>query len=416
MLPAQQKMTNGFYALLSLPAAAIGFALCVQISALSWILSTQYGLKIEEVGYVWLAGPVAGIIGQVLAGIASDKVWFLGGRRRPFILVSGTLAALMLLCLPNLSAIAEAVGIGNMIIVALLVALTLDLAVNIGFNPARTIIADVTPEGDARTKGYAWMQTISGFLGVLAYFIGAKWGNYNLIYIGVVVVFLLSTIPIFFIEEPYTITSNISAENAHPSRETQTKQLWTIYIAHGFTWLGVQTMFVYIFAYIKQKMNLPNDDAIGSTLSYAFLVMNSVGFIFPVLVLKPLIERIGRVRTHTICIALMALAYLGVLLFGHTPMTLYVLMFFVGIGWAAVVSVPFAIFADKVNQAKMGYYMGIFNLSVVIPQIIVSGIFGQFIANAADKNIIFLICTISLALSAICWLFVKEDQTPQTSR
>ncbi|MEL7161026.1 MAG: MFS transporter, partial [Bacteroidota bacterium] len=91
-----------FYALLSLPATAMGFALCVQISALSWILNTQYGLNLEEIGLVWLAGPLAGILGQVLVGVISDKVWFMGGRRRPFIVIGGTIAALMILALPYL--------------------------------------------------------------------------------------------------------------------------------------------------------------------------------------------------------------------------------------------------------------------------------------------------------------------------
>ena len=62
MSAIQQKFSNAFYAILSLPATAMGFALCVQISALSWILSTQYKLDIHEVGIVWAAGPVAGII------------------------------------------------------------------------------------------------------------------------------------------------------------------------------------------------------------------------------------------------------------------------------------------------------------------------------------------------------------------
>ncbi len=63
------------------------------------------------------------------------------------------------------------------------------------------MIADVTPEGEARTKGYTWMQTISGFFGVLAYVIGAVAGNVVLIYLGVAVVFLFSVMPILFVTE-----------------------------------------------------------------------------------------------------------------------------------------------------------------------------------------------------------------------
>ncbi len=85
----QRKLTNGFYALISLPATAMGFALSIQISALSWLLTTQYHLDIHQVGIVWAAGPLAGIVGQVLIGLISDRVWFWGGRRRPFILIGG---------------------------------------------------------------------------------------------------------------------------------------------------------------------------------------------------------------------------------------------------------------------------------------------------------------------------------------
>ena len=189
----------------------MGFALSVQISALSWLLTTRYHLDIHQVGIVWAAGPLAGIIGQVVVGLISDKVWFWGGRRRPFIVVGGTLAALMLLALPNIGAIDGALGFGNLLVVATAVALTLDMAINISFNPTRSIIADVTPEGDARTRGYTWMQTISGFFGVLAYVIGAVYGNFVLIYFGVVAVFLFSIVPLFFIEEPRTLAGAATA-------------------------------------------------------------------------------------------------------------------------------------------------------------------------------------------------------------
>jgi MFS family permease len=88
-----------------------------------------------------------------------------------------------------------------------------------------------------------------------------------------------------------------------------------------------------------------------------------------------------------------------------------------GIGWAAVVSLPFAIMSDSVDKARMGTFMGIFNLSVVIPQIVVSLAIGAVIGAAADKTITFIICAIALAISAVLWAFLKEDQTePGTVR
>src|ERR1019366_4638249 len=102
MLKIQERLSKSFYALLSLPSTAMGFALSIQISALSWILTTKYNLDIHQVGLVWAAGPLAGIFGQVIIGLISDNVWVGGGRRRPFIVAGGILASLMLLALPHI--------------------------------------------------------------------------------------------------------------------------------------------------------------------------------------------------------------------------------------------------------------------------------------------------------------------------
>ena len=126
MLRMQQRLSVPFLMLLSLPSTAMGFALAVQISALSWLMSTKYGLKLDEIGIVWAAGPLAGILGQVLIGIISDNVWVWGGRRRPFILVGGVLTALMLLALPSIGAIGSALGLETILGGAVTVAMALD--------------------------------------------------------------------------------------------------------------------------------------------------------------------------------------------------------------------------------------------------------------------------------------------------
>ncbi len=454
----------------------MGFALSVQISALSWILSTKYGLDIHDVGLVWAAGPIAGIIGQVTIGLISDKVWFWGGRRRPFILIGGFLAALMLLALPNIDIISEAMGIEGILGVAITVALTLDLAINVSFNPTRSIIADVTDE-ENRTRGYTWMQTISGTFGVLAYGVGAIFGNFVLIYFGAFLVFFFSVIPSFFIEEPKSLQSD--EEQAQQTDSSTWEILWTIkplwgfliyaiyamyarltgfhdfdlYVnwfagvlsivliaytifkktdhldeeekglegfrkilaAHSFTWIGVQTMFVYMFAYLQYNFTALNDKELGQIISWSFLVFNAVAAVLPALVLEPLTRAIGKVKTHYISIGIMALAYLTMYFIHFSPWVVYVLMAVAGFGWAATVSLPFAIMSEKVSKSKMGLYMGLFNLSVVLPQLVASLGIGEFISLATDKNVIFLICSATVAFSAISWMFVKEPKTTEST-
>lgn len=483
MLEIQKKLTNSFYALLALPATAMGFALSVQISALSWILSSKYGLEIHDVGLVWAAGPVAGIIGQILFGIISDKVWFWKGRRRPFIFIGGFLAAIMLLALPNLEIISDAMGLEGILGVAIAVALSLDLAINVGFNPTRSIIADVTPEGDERTKGYTWMQTISGTFGVLAYVIGAVWNNYVLIYVGVGLVLLLTVIPPLFIEEPkdfivdetddespkkaasffdilgyiqplwgfliysiYALIARLANYNTGnyyveilcflitivlilkailTSTENLNKfdegiiSFKKVLAAHSFTWIGIQTMFVYMFSYVQYEVyglstgaKIAEDVQIemGRIVSISFLLLNAVGALLPVTVLEPVARKIGKVRTHAISILIMAIGYAGMVLFGYSSILIYILMVILGVGWAATISLPFAIMSQKVDKARMGLFMGLFNLSVVLPQLVASFGVGQAVSAAEDKSLIFIVSTVTLGISAILWFMVKEEK------
>jgi MFS family permease len=471
MRPSQQHKTNAFFALLSLPSTAMGFALSIQISALSWILTTRYNLDIHDVGLVWAAGPLAGILGQVIIGVVSDRVWFWNGRRRPFILIGGVLATLMLLALPNLDIVSASLGVGGILGVAIAVALTLDLAINVSFNPTRAIIADVTTQGDERTKGYTWMQSISGTFGVLAYAVGALWGNYVLIYGGAVIVLLFSILPPLLITEPRELAAEEIREGAEPARRQDSllsmllaiRPLWgflaydvyamgrrlagvtpdsyyaeiacalvtillvaqalleredgkglasfrKVIAAHSFSWVGIQTTFVFLFAFLQQQMPDLSDIDMGRVGSTAFLVLNAVGAALPALLLMPIAHRIGRVKTHAGCLAFMTVGYVGLYFLAATPLQLWLLMAVVGIGWASIVSLPFAIVSQKVSQARMGLFMGLFNLSVVLPQLVVSLGVALIVSRAPDKSVIFAVSAASLALSTVAWSFVREDK------
>ncbi len=471
MLKMQQDLSKTFLAILALPATALGFALSVQISALSWILLTQYNLEVHDIGLVWAAGPIAGIFGQVIIGALSDRVWLWNGRRRPFILIGGTIAALMLLALPNIDVISSAMGIEGILGVALVVVLSLDFAINVGFNPTRSIIADVTPDGVDRTKGYTWMQTVSGTFGVGAYAIGAIWGNYVLIYVGVVLVFLFSIIPPIFITEPETLESD--SEDADAGKTTfvgvlkNIQPLWGFLIydlyamslriagiehdhwyaeivcgiltlffvakallakensgdtaanhligfrqvlaAHSFSWIGIHTTFVFLAVYLTATLTGVDEIAIGKIGSMSFLILNAVGAALPVLVLEPLTERIGRVRTHTACLAVMTLGYIALYFLAESTLSIYVLMAVIGVGWASIISLPFAVISQKADKAEMGLFMGLFNLSVVLPQLVVSLGISLAVSRADDPGIIFAISAIALALSTIAWTRVRED-------
>lgn len=476
MLEAQKKMKTWFYALLSLPATAMGFGLSVQISALSWILSTKYGLDIHEIGIVWAAGPIAGIIAQPIVGAVSDNLWFMGGRRRPWVIIGGLLTGLMLLALPNLEIIQKVMGMSGaegLLAIAVTVALTLDLSINVSFNPTRSLISDCTSM-EQRSKGFTWMQTVSGTFGVLAYLIAVIWGNEVLIYVGAIIAVLFTVLPIFFIEEPREL-KNEAADTAVAQQKSSVKdmvesmlpllgfliygiyviigklfgltvggdifgldyvetacviieilaiiavlfnlprstednnQFQKILLAHSFTWWGVQTMNIYMFFYVVNIITgiAGTEQTVNSM---AFLVRDLIGAILPVLVLNVIAQKAGMAKTHTGSILLMALGYGLIYFFGANIYVFFASLVIVGIGWASLVSLPFAIMSERVDQSKMGLYMGIFNLSVVLPQLVASFKMGEVVNNAADKSIIFAICAICLLISGVLWMVVKDKK------
>lgn len=492
MLAIQKKLTNTFYALLSLPATAVGFCLSTQVAALSWILSTKYHLKIEDVALVWLAGPLSGLIAQPIVGMISDNSWFLGGRRKPFIVIGGILGAAMLIALPEIGFISNSTGL-TILSAAIIVSLLLDLSINVTFNPARAIIADVTAPGVERTRGFAWMQVVSGTFGILAYFLSVVFGNYVLIYVAATVVLLFSITPLFFITESKVLPKStvVIKEKNNASLLDGVKLLFPLYgfivfglfmvlnkmvmksgwdylqtnvmyaclaatillgaytiwkgrrepsnsndfqkilLAHSFSWLGIQSMFVMSYFFIKEKM-LPDIDtsnliadtfsgfftkaassdeqSAGNILSLGFLLLNFVGALLPVLLLEPLSIRFGKVKIYSIAIACMTVGYFILYVAGANEIIFYLGMIVCGIGWAAVISIVFAIMTEKVNADKMGMFMSLFNFSIVLPAMMTPGI-SKVVKNSGDYSMLFLILSICLFLSFICWLFVRESKT-----
>lgn len=492
MLNIQKKLSKPFLALLALPATAVGFALSTQIAALSWILSNKYGLDIHDVAFVWLAGPVAGIFGQVIVGLVSDNVWFMGGRRRPFIMIGGMVSTIAFFALPHIKGISHITGISDIVIIASVIALFLDLSVNVTFNPARSIIADLTPEGKIRTSGYVWMQIISGSFGVLAYFLSMLFGNVTLLNIAAILVLVMAVFPILFIEEKkdeseqktvaekfgvlqiikeifplygfltfgifslfdhfitalhpfhnpiligaliYSVAVGIYCVAKGMKNKTNQNEFHKIMLAHSFTWVAFQSMFILSGFFIENKI-LPNldinhiganwfaqtltgaqqtaDSSVGNIVSLGFLILNFIGAVFPIF-LQSIAKRVGRVKTYIGALAFSVLGYFYIAFLGKVEVDFYIGMFLAGIGWSAVISIVFAIMSERVNPAKMGLYMGVFNLAVVLPQMMSNGV-ANVIKQTGNYNILYIACGLFIATSIVFWIFVREPESSETKQ
>jgi maltose/moltooligosaccharide transporter len=216
------------------------------------------------------------------------------------------------------------------------------------------------------------------------------------------------------------ITIYLIAEALFKSEEGKTKEeagkigFQKILAAHSFTWVGVQSMFIYFFAFVDFRMPGLSNVEIGDVVNWSFFSLNLIAAIIPVLILQPLANKYGRVKTHGTALAIMALGYGLIVFLGDSPYVLYILMMVVGIGWASTISLPFAIMSQKIAQNQMGLYMGLFNLSVVLPQLVSSFAVGDIVQAFDNKTVLFVICTVTVAFSSVAWFFVKEPKDEMT--
>lgn len=442
--------------LLCAPSAGLGIALVTQITSLSWLLQSRYHLPVESIALVWSAGPLAGIIGQLAAGHASDRTWLLGGRRRPWLMISGLLAAGTLFALLHLDAVARALGGISLVLVAGTVALALDMAVNIGLNPARALIGDVMPAGPDRSLTFAWMQTLSGVLGLGISLVGAWFGAVWMIMVASVTTLPLTALPALLVKEPRVLTSGTTFGGVSTRRLAHmllpivpatglvvvlslgkavgialpvgplllTSAVLTamlaarvfgaragdplngthrILIGQGLSWVGVFTMFVFLAPLVRERLRFASDDRIGSDIAIALGLFNLVAAIAPLLLLVPLTRRFRRAHVHAAALISMGMAFgcIGGLV--HCEPALWVCMALAGIGWGSLVSLPYAIFCDRVDARQLGLLLGVFNLAVVIPQLVVSLGLGALAPLLEARGDLFLMAGGALIASALAW-------------
>lgn len=469
-MPAQRP-NAAFRLLLSAPSAGLGVALTTQITALSWLLQTRYHLAIDQIALVWAAGPLAGIVGQLAAGHASDRTWWLGGRRRPYLIASGLLSAAALLALPQLDWLAAWAGPVSLVAMAGLVALTLDIAINVGLNPARALIADVVPAGHARSLTFATMQTLSGVLGVAISLIGAWWGNLTMIWVAALVVFPLTALPALLTREPRTIapvatcgaegesltigrvaamllpimpaaaftlyvggariagmtpsllvpailTAAATALIAGPvfatPRRDQVALARRILFAQGLSWIGIFAMFVFLAPVVSERLPALSSEDSGRAVAVALGLFNLIAAIAPLALLMPLAGRFRRAHVHAGAMAVMGLAFLAIGGWVHSRTGLWLCMALAGIGWGSLVSLPYVIFCDRVDARQLGLLLGVFNLAVVIPQLVVSFGLGAIAPLLPARGDLFLIAAGALFAAAAAWSRVPALDAVET--
>jgi len=368
------------------------------------------GAKPDNRPMLFLAAPLTGLLVQPIIGYFSDHTWHRTlGRRRPYFLVGAILSTICLFIMPQSSALWMAAG----------TLWILDTSINISMEPFRAFVTDKLPD-EQRTRGFAMQSLFIGLGSIVASalpWMMAHWFNVTnslvkgtipatvrySFYIGGVAfisavlytIFTSSEYPPVDISEKMKTKESkkgfgVGAREIFHSILNMPKRMRKLALMQFFTWPGLFLMWFYYSPAVARNVfgAVSETDPIytkgiefaGLTLAYYNLVTFIFAFFLPVIASK-----IGRKYTHMFCLFCGAAGLISVG-FIQTPNMLYVSMTGVGIAWASILSMPYAMLGGCLPENKIGTYMGIFNFFIVLPEILASLFFGWIMAHILNNN------------------------------
>ncbi|HYE15816.1 MAG TPA: MFS transporter, partial [Pyrinomonadaceae bacterium] len=385
----------------------IQFGWGLQLANMSGIY-TYLGAKPEEVPILWLAGPVTGLLVQPVVGSMSDRTWNRLGRRRPYFLIGAILASIALFFMPDSPLLWIAAGL----------LWILDASINVSMEPFRAFVADKL-NTDQRTAGFVMQsffigigQTLANFLPYLFRRMGMDEptagaadaavrtipASVNYAFKIGAVAFLLCVLWTVITSKEYPpedmeeferkrrehrgLGATVAAlfrEIASAMREMPTtmKQLAVVQF---FTWLGLFCMWMFfglmtsyhVFGARSERDPLFTDGQAWGGIGFMIysIVCFAIAFLLP-----PLARATSRKTVHAASLVCGAAGLLSVY-FIQDKNILLLTMVGVGIAWASILSMPYAILSGALPPTRMGVYMGVFNFFIVIPEIIASFTFG----------------------------------------
>jgi maltose/moltooligosaccharide transporter len=429
------NMSFGFF--------GIQFGFALQNANVSRIFQTL-GAEIDKIGFLWIAAPLTGLLVQPIIGYMSDRTWHRKwGRRRPFFFIGAVLSSIALFLMPQ----------STMLWMAAVLLWVLDASINISMEPFRAFVGDKLTS-EQRTTGFATQTFFIGLGAVIASLLPYIFTNVFKIsntapagqigdsvkysfYIGAVVFFLSVLWTVITSDElPPENIDEWKAENAKSKGVgiaieeiikgifSMPKTMAQLAVVQFFTWVGFYCMWLYSTAAIAQnaygtidKTSKAFQDA-GDWVGVMFTVYSAVSAITAFL-LPMLAKHIGRKYTHMLCLIIGGIGLVSIV-FIKSPNMLLLPMIAIGLAWASTLTMPYAILAGALPPAKMGFYMGVFNFFIVIPQLVASFTMGYIIRDIFHEQAIYalVIGGVAMVIGGILNFIVvdKDEKIPKVMK
>jgi maltose/moltooligosaccharide transporter len=394
------------------------------------------GADVSHLSYFWLAAPLAGMIIQPIIGLFSDGTWTRLGRRIPYILGGSIVSALALALMPNcprLLAFAP-LAMGAFIL------LFMDLSFNVTMQPFRALVADMLDDRQ-KTQGYVvqtFLINLGAVIGAILPLIMTQLGvsdeaepgsvpehiAYSY-YIGGAILLLTVLVTSFktreYPPEEFARYNDLKPEPEGPRPGFMTlmrnipQAMVRLGVTQFFSWAALFLMWTYLKPAIT---GVVTDHATGEILS-AGATQTWVGVLngtYPIpaciaaLFLGRIAARWGNRPVYTACLLLGAAGFAGLCLL-HNQYALMIPMVGIGIAWAGILAMPYAILSRAVEPRHMGVYMGIFNFTITIPQIVIGLTGGAIVKYCFASNAVWMLALAGLfmLLAALSVGFVREE-------
>jgi len=412
----------------------IQFGWGLQLANMSAVYE-RLGARPDDVPILWLAAPVTGLLVQPVIGALSDRTWNRLGRRRPYFLTGAILASIALFFMPTSTSLWMAASL----------LWILDGSINISMEPFRAFVADKLAASQ-RTAGFLMQSLMIGigasFANAMPFVLG-KFGVTGNTVSGIpltvkysfqfgAVVFLLAVLWTVFTTDEYPPddmaafqkmkkeglgVGALVSEVVEAIREMPAtmKQLAVVQV---FTWLGLFCMWLFfvpatarhVFGATDPQSELYAKGAEWGGFAFAFY---SITCFIVALGLARMAAATSRKTVHTVALLCGAAGLLSVYVI-HDQYLLLLSMVGVGIAWASILSMPYAMLSSALPPNRIGVYMGVFNFFIVLPEIAAALTFGPitrtlFGANNPNSPLyVVMIGGVCMIIAAVCVRFVDD--------
>ncbi|MDR0894691.1 MAG: MFS transporter [Prevotellaceae bacterium] len=429
----------------------VQIAYALQSANISRIFSTL-GADPHNLSYFWILPPLAGIIVQPIVGAASDRTWTRFGRRIPYLFIGSLVAVLVMCLLPNAGSFGMAVS--TAMIFGLVSLMFLDTSINMAMQPFKMMVGDMVNE---KQKGLAY--SIQSFLcnagslvGYLFPFVFAWIGITNTapegvippsviysFYIGAAILILCVIYTVAKVKEmppaEYAEYHGITEAEEHEHTNMlrllvkAPKAFWTVGLVQFFCWFAFMFMWTYTNGSVAaHAFDAPTVESVVNGVTKVVLDTKSiqyqnagdwVGVLFAVQAIGSVVWAAcipwfkNRKFIYSLSLVLGGIGFISTM-FITNQYLLFVSFLLIGCAWAAMLALPFTILTNALSGSHMGTYLGLFNGTICIPQIVAAALGGTILAQLTPQGSLppevdmLVIAGVMLIIGAACVSFIKE--------